>query len=95
MVTPNRIIQLSGANGTFLGGYTGYSTSQLWTTVIQGHLNGYGHYAATEQYGWDDNGSPYMALVDKTTMEILNTNSTDLMNNFSDATLGPCWEMAP
>ena len=95
MVAPNRIIQISGANGTFLGGYTGYSLDQLWTTIISDYLGGYGHFAATDQYGWDSNGSPYMALIDKSTMEILSTDALDLMNNFSEATLGPCWEMAP
>ncbi len=95
MTAPNRIIQLDAFNGTFLGGYTGYDMSVLWATVLQDYLNGYGHFASNSDHGWDSFGSPYMALVDKTTMEILSTDGMDLINNYGEATLTPCMNLAP
>ena len=90
---PSYASQIHNANGTLLAGYTGYSLSTLWSTVIQGYLDGYGHFASNSDHNWHQAGAPYMVLVDKSNMEIVDANAMNIINDM-DGTVSQCQAMA-
>ncbi|MEE9385598.1 MAG: hypothetical protein V3V08_19485 [Nannocystaceae bacterium] len=77
-----------------MGGYSKYSASQLWETVLDGYLQGAGHFATYSDLGFDAKGSPYMAVIDKSTMEILRVDAVSIMNDL-DGVVTTCEELAP
>lgn len=91
---PNYISQIHGLGGTFLGGYSGYDMNTIWNTVVSGYLQTNGHFMANNDYGFDAQGSPYMALVDKSTMEIISYDAVSLINDMNSV-VNQCEQMAP
>jgi len=91
---PSHIATIHANNGSFLGGYSGYDSNTLWNTVAQGYLKTNGHFLANNSnYGFDQNGSPYMALIDKSTMKIVSTDGESLINDMSSV-INKCKQMA-